>query len=543
MRIESLSINKFRAFQNSVSLALGKNITCISGVNGVGKSTILAILSNIGEIRGFHTLTGQPFRGEFANVVLFDSDHDTQGNNKVAIKFTDSIFEEDKLSFRATKQKSHEKIRYRLIPQKTMLRKTEAKLSWPSYYLTLSRLVPVGESDTAKQSQLPLDIEREILEKHRFIMKESFDPKAENVSAQNVRAATQKQENFGINTSQYSATSNSSGQDNLGQILRSVWSFRRLKSQMGADFNGGILCIDELDAALHPGAQNLLFDFLLSETERVGYQIVFTTHSLSLLHHIVERQHVEHIGESIQTIYFNRNGVTKDVDILKNPALSFIRYGLMSTFDEGTKNNQVQLLMEDSVARRLFKRMIRNSTFKNVQELYEMNFLNISIAWNSLISLAVNDNDLYNKSIIVLDGDLHQKKQCESLQDSLANAPFNINSDQNKSHLFLLPTQKAIETELVEYSLNSNLSKDFYNTPSVYNRGLSPDKLKDRIAEMFPDGPSKTDHFKSIFKGPLKQFQNELMDSWTISNIDSVNALLKQIYESYKKIQSELWPY
>jgi hypothetical protein len=106
-----------------------------------------------------------------------------------------------------------------------------------------------------------------------------------------------------------------------------------------------------------------------------------------------------------------------------------------------------------------------------------------------------------------------------------------------------LPTQKAIETELVEYSLNPNLSKDFYNTPSVYNRGLSPDKLKDRIAEMFPDGPSKTDHFKSIFKGPLKQFQNELMDSWIISNIDSVNALLKQIYESYKKIQSELWPY
>jgi predicted ATPase len=86
MRIESLSINKFRAFQNPVSLALGKNITCISGVNGVGKSTILAILSNIGEIRGFHTLTGQPFRGEFANVVLFDSDHDTQGNNKVVIK-------------------------------------------------------------------------------------------------------------------------------------------------------------------------------------------------------------------------------------------------------------------------------------------------------------------------------------------------------------------------------------------------------------------------------------------------------------------------
>ena len=115
MRIESLSINKFRAFQNPVSLALGKNITCISGVNGVGKSTILAILSNIGEIRGFHTLTGQPFRGEFANVVLFDSDHDTQGNNKVVIKFTDSIFEEDKLSFRATKQKSHEKIRYRII--------------------------------------------------------------------------------------------------------------------------------------------------------------------------------------------------------------------------------------------------------------------------------------------------------------------------------------------------------------------------------------------------------------------------------------------
>jgi hypothetical protein len=272
-------------------------------------------------------------------------------------------------------------------------------------------------------------------------MKESFDPKAENVSAQNVRVATQKQENFGINTSQYSATSNSSGQDNLGQILRSVWSFRSLKSQMGADFHGGILCIDELDAALHPGAQNLLFDFLLSETERVGYQIVFTTHSLSLLHHIVERQHVEHIGESIQTIYFNRNGITKDVDILKNPALSFIQYGLMSTFDEGTKNNQVQLLMEDSVARRLFKRMIRNSTFKNVQELYEMNFLNISIAWNSLISLAVNDNDLYNKSIIVLDGDLHQRSSANRYK-SLWRMPPLISTPIRTSHIYFYCPRK-----------------------------------------------------------------------------------------------------
>ena len=49
MYISRMEINHFRRFKD-VNIKLGRYLTCISGQNGVGKSQILALLGNSGQI-------------------------------------------------------------------------------------------------------------------------------------------------------------------------------------------------------------------------------------------------------------------------------------------------------------------------------------------------------------------------------------------------------------------------------------------------------------------------------------------------------------
>src|SRR5690606_11692932 len=65
----------------------------------------------------------------------------------------------------------YEDFRYRLIPIKTDERNTESKLSWPTYYLGLSRLYPIGESEEVKsKNNFPEEIMDELMQAHKNIL-------------------------------------------------------------------------------------------------------------------------------------------------------------------------------------------------------------------------------------------------------------------------------------------------------------------------------------------------------------------------------------
>lgn len=67
------------------------------------------------------------------------------------------------------------------------------------------------------------------------------------------------------------------GQDNIGYIVSALVDFY-LHKQRTENYNGGILCIDEIDASLHPNAQLRLFDLLDRLSEELELQIFVTTH-------------------------------------------------------------------------------------------------------------------------------------------------------------------------------------------------------------------------------------------------------------------------
>ena len=317
MKITSISIKEFRAFQEEFKLQLGDYITCISGQNGIGKSTILAILSNCCELKSSIAthLNGSAFRGDFKDIIIGDENYDSPGE-KVIINFKDlpkstkdDIYVES-LIFRTTFQKVgsnvKDKKRFRLIPKKQETRQTEQKIKHPSYYLGLSRLFPIGESKQTGTYKKQIPSSNELISLHEQIMNQKY---GEDAHATSLSIREYPKKKLGIKNTKFSPIANSSGQDNLSQIILTILSFKELKNNYSKDYHGGLVLIDELDATLHPAAQMKLFDYLFQQAKELDLQIVFTTHSLSLLEHISDYQQKEKRNQ-IKIAYLIKKGNT-----------------------------------------------------------------------------------------------------------------------------------------------------------------------------------------------------------------------------------------
>lgn len=74
-------------------------------------------------------------------------------------------------------------------------------------------------------------------------------------------------------TKEYNHLGNSAGQDNIGQIISALISFKRLQKELGNRYKGGILLIDELDASLYPAAQIKLVDVLHKKSLELNLQV------------------------------------------------------------------------------------------------------------------------------------------------------------------------------------------------------------------------------------------------------------------------------
>ncbi|MFT8425371.1 MAG: ATP-binding protein [Liquorilactobacillus sp.] len=545
---------------------LGKRITAIAGLNGVGKSTILAILTNVGELKKYKTLNGQDFRGDFADVIMYDPDQDTSGE-KSTIFFSDlpqvpskyNVIPE--LSFRALTQtrktkndrfisaegdenkytkKTTENIikRYRLIPIKDEQSKpNERKIEWPTLYLGLSRLIPIGESDSAKKSNIDKKLSDEMIKIHKEVLSENFDP--EKSEMMNIKLKSISNLKSGIKNTSYGFASNSNGQDNTGQIIESVMSFQVLKDTLGTDYIGGILGIDELDATLHPAAQNKLFDWLLKMSEKLDLQIVFTTHSLTLLEHIsgdLENKSIQPEDVKIQYLSTHSDcpGVVK---IKENPPKNYYRYDLTKTYAKLLpQNKSINVLTEDEVARWFLKSILEFTAKKDKFSL--INILDINISWPHLINLASSDYEYYQNNIFLLDPDLNSESGKHDLEKVTTKymSPFVINNA--KFNFFTLPGKQKIEVEMWNYIKNSKSMDKLYNDPKMENNGLSRENL-------FKIGPHSTKYVKDKENMKYKHwfrdnmyYMDIILTYWIRDNKEPVMHFLGLLSSSYDNIIS-----
>ena len=349
---KSLIINDFRQF-NNMKISLGKRLTVIAGRNSTGKSTILGILANSGELKkkdGTTYANGQ-FRAEFSEILHGSKRFDASGSDRIQIDIVD---EKDNLidyrKFRTAWQSDNGKDRFRVIPLKVSEdgKKTEAKMQIPVIYLGLSRLFPIGEAneDSIKANKIRFVNEEQkkwFIQKYTEIL--SIYDNIGDVNNFSI-GETDKKKGIGIETDKYDYLTNSSGQDNLGQILMSILSFKRLK-QIKEEWTGGLILIDEIDATLHPAAQKRLIDLLVKEAKTNDIQVVVTTHSSDLLKHICTKtaHNMDSRNNDVELYYFTN--ANRRLDMKRNPDYSTIENDLL--VESMLQNsNKVKIYSEDA---------------------------------------------------------------------------------------------------------------------------------------------------------------------------------------------------
>lgn len=548
---QKIQIKDFRLFQNHTIL-LGKYLTVLSGRNSTGKSTILGMIANSGELKKKDgvTYSSRAFRAEFSELFKGSRRFDKTGPDRFLITMADENGNEiDYRSFRtawqtkdkfrkkqedgnvtassdeARKDKEPNEERFRVIPFKKLEdgKKTEAKFNYPVLYLGLSRLFPIGESldssISSKSISFKSDVHRKwFVEKYKSIL--SMQSDVQEITNYSI-GETEKKSGIGISTDYYDYLTNSSGQDNLGQILLAILSFRKLKEEQGDSWQGGVLLIDEIDATLHPAAQSKLINLLTQEARNTQIQIVVTTHSISFLRDICKltayNNHDETVNNNVELYYLTN--ANRRLEMKRNPTLTEIESDLMiiSAVQSG---NKTKLYSEDAEARWFLEYLVQDY-------LVFVDMLDITIGCDQLINLYGADLQYFGNTLIVFDGDVTEKqlnKITKAMRDSLGN-------------ILRLPGEKSPEQLLYEYLLSLGSDHDFWSS-GAQRVGFTWDYFNEH-GPLSDDYKQEKDRekYKKWFIEHRVLFENtKLMDFWKRDNPELVEKFREDFRTAHNKI-------
>ncbi|MGS0763151.1 AAA family ATPase [Syntrophomonas curvata] len=549
---KSIQIDDFRLFKNQKML-LGKYLTILSGRNSTGKSTILGMIANSGELKKKDGVTylSKAFRADFSELFKGSKTFDAIGANRFLITLCDDDGKQtDYRSFRtAWQQKDKDRKsrassgdasvsdnsvsnyvsdikreRFRIIPfKKEDNRRTEAKFNYPIIYLGLSRLFPLGESsdDLITTNEITFKNEEH---KQWFInnYKSILSMQSDVLDITNYSIGeTDKKNGIGISTDHYDYLTNSSGQDNLGQILLALLSFRKLKEERGEAWDGGVLLVDEIDSTLHPAAQNRLIKLFIREARANKLQIILTTHSISLLRDICGRtaynSHEEDVNNDIELYYLT--SANRRLEIKRNIAFTEIESDLLVS-SVVQNSNKIKVYSEDAEARWFLKYLIPDY-------LCYVDLLESSIGCDSLISMYNADISYFGNTLIVFDGDVSEE-QLKKIPDAIR---------KNLGNIIKLPGGKPPEQVIYEYLLNLDSDHAFWSSPAS-RVGFTWDYFKERgpLSDDYK-GEKDRDKYKAWFNNHRQYFEStKLMDFWMQDNKEVIDAFKLDFLQAYNRI-------
>ncbi|PCF46154.1 AAA family ATPase [Staphylococcus delphini] len=472
--INKLHIEKFRELED-VYVNFGRKLTVISGRNGTGKSSLLGLVSQFLSFRNvndrndinYKTLFNEDFESEFKNHLKISEKYDTPDK-----KYKINIFLEgkSKLYTLSTTKRDNNHIRF-------VLRGNEDRnFTWPSSYLDLRRLTPMVYRKEDEEKKLELDGEDKKL---LIEWTNSVIPKIE------------KSENISTNIPEKDIKSASSGEDNVGQILITLLSFKKLKENYKA-YNGGIVLIDELDATLFPKSQLKLLDLLLNLAGKYSLQIIFTTHSPTMLNYIYElKQKTEKNSRTSNDIAVNYLTNTRG----KTENMNFESFGdivndleFKTTVNKANNDRKINVYCEDIEAKDMLKRIL-NRDIKSQINIESK----VTLGAEQYISLIkANVTEFKKNSIIVLDGD--KKFNYENV----IKLPFSLPPDQIVYKFF---EDEPAESQYWENDLKFNKTNFAANeTVNAIRHNLEYDNGKYVLREHCKENKRVREYFKEFYK-------------------------------------------
>ncbi|HAR6172074.1 AAA family ATPase [Staphylococcus pseudintermedius] len=422
---DTLSIKKFRKIENQ-TIHLSKKINVFSGQNGVGKSNLMSLIAtSFGKSKS--RIGRGSFQPEFYDYFTIPSEEnyrDYYSYIKVVPDDQTGDFIQKRHGF---KDDSVNGRGIRIIPRstnyyssnqkiKTVSQKTNeiysigdsARIPLPTIFLSLSRLYPVGETELSKKTIRSRNklfqngSIKKYIEWYNFVL-----PGSILEGNKVIILDKSKIESDGIYIAPKSTTEStqSIGQDNLRAIINALVDFHNLKELAPEKYYGGILCIDEVDASLHPSAQLRLLNLLNLLSEELKIQVFLTTHSLTILEKIISWRNMN--PKDYNLIYL--------IDPIE-PKIQYIgSYEALKAdlLDERIKHRpNVKVYCEDEVAKFLideFKNAYRTLyPMEEIIDNYEI--VPVYLGANQLTKLPEHDSH-FNKVGIILDGDAKTKSQ------------------------------------------------------------------------------------------------------------------------------------
>lgn len=520
MYINSLHISKFRGFHD-VRFNLGKSLTVIAGQNGTQKTTLLGMISQpftitdkSNPIYGESPLCGGNYKSLFSEKFKLSEQFDLPKSHEWTLNLNVDGQKEIDFVIESISRRDRSGSKGIRFWKKSKRNKGSGYIQLPVIYLSLSRLFPIGEDisiNTSQEIALSQDEFNFFKEWHNKIL---IIPKDELIRADYL--LSKQKTTIGSNTVYYDWKMNSAGQDNIGKILLAILSFKRLKDTYSNVYKGGILVIDELDSTLYPASQIKLIEALRKFSSQLKIQIVFTTHSLTLLKKLCEWQEDKNIPNQTKVIYLQK--IDNTIKAIENITYDVIKNKLNVALAKNPSPKKIPVFTEDKETEIFLKAIIKTRS-------NPLKFLNCTLGCGNLIEL-VNKEIVgfrYNESLIVLDGDVRTE----------SSKMRKINQHKN---ILILPGNKSPERLLADFLHNLKEESELWDKICVdYTKQFA---FKDYTYSEIQENREKAkDWFKSQ-KNYWGRNCSNVVNLWIKDNQESVNSLISDfniILEIYNK--------
>lgn len=530
-KINKIHINNFRSIEDK-DIILGDNLTLIFGKNGTMKSTILGLIA--------HPFTcpddardsfGIPLKTRYSDVFRLSTEKDTEKYvySIIATTINNELLEESIKVYPRSDNSTH-----RVVVGMSNAA-GEGNYLLNTSYINLKRLYPIIETNSkeliSNEKSHP-GIEEFIYRGHyNILQRESF---ASPVAVADFRGRKNIKATYGPSKDQhYDYLSISSGEDNIGHILIKMYAFIENKiNNINKNALQGIFCIDEIEAGLHPVAQEKLLSFLLNWSIKNKVQVVATTHSLYLLQCAISLQNNSSESISINMISTARVS-NNNYNIIHNPSYNIAYKEL--TFKDADDNldiYNVNIICEDKVAKNYIGKIIKKRyIISKLNYITDLSNNRKGNSYTALSSLVKNGQKLLEDSIVIFDSDVKEDKKLSKYREHV-------------SYLYL-PSKYGmpLEKEIVKYIY------DLDGCDSLFE-----DKEKDSFINEFSNfGIEHINEIEHIRKDNIDKYKNwsnncKKFNSYVGKYVnDPKNTFIQEfreklIAEINKKLQSKSLP-
>ncbi|TAJ77959.1 MAG: hypothetical protein EPO42_08950 [Gallionellaceae bacterium] len=530
-QLKKLVIEKFRAL-NNVEIEFGDHITVVCGKNGTSKSSILGIAAQIfnfekdwvkNEALSFQQIIGSSFKSQYSEHFRISEKFDVSGSMTVNIELFDG-YTNQAATAKLELMKRGKSPRPVVRNNSTATGNTSRNFTHPVIFLSLKRLYPIADRDYKV-------IDFEYLQKH----KQDFIGLTNELLNRNSSFATGTEGTINsavAHGDNYDQESVSAGEDNAGQIILALMSFRKLKEEY-PDYKGGLLLIDEADAGLFPTAQVNLLKMLDRKCKSLNLQVVMTSHSPTLIEYAFEQG--QKFRKKFKTVYLSNT--FGNVQVMQDWSWAQISADIntktVSTIS-GTSLPNVNVYFEDKEAADFFAALMSRQSIKK----FTTPMSDITLGCSNYLQLIQKRIREFSEcSVVCLDAD--QTQQIEGKK-------FNT--------VVLLPGNLPPDQLIFEYLYNLPASHCFWKNDLQFTRDVFTNYAAEVIREFAISGNSVdvkerlvaytgTEKSRKIFKRFYKETEfQKLVTSgakphnpwkhWVENNPDASNAFLTKFKEA-----------